>query len=345
MAAAPHGIVLVRYGELGIKSAPVRARFERALRDNIRAALDREGVSHEIDREWGRVYVRTEATAHATVVLRKVFGIVSVSPAEEIPSDPASVREAALRAADRRLRPGATFAIRARRSGRDDVTSLDIARDVGAAVLSRWKDRGVRVDLDRPDVELHIEVRGEHAFVFDEVLPGPGGLPVGSEGHALTLVESPRSILAAWFVMRRGTACDLLAADADLGRAAVAALAAWVPGVRLLRAPTPPRDLGRAGTRGYLLLAAARLSGPGRYDALVADDDIVGNLALSPIDSWSSLPVLRPLSGLPPVAGAARARDRGLDLVASRGAEGPVPERAAIERILDEALEAAEVVS
>src|SRR5207244_2182200 len=119
-----------------------------------------------------------------------------------------------------------SFAIRARRTGDTGFTSMDAAKAVGASVLAEHRSRGLRVNLDEPDVEVVVEVRDRRAWVAFETLGGPGGLPVGSEGGVAAWLEDPRDAIAAWLVMKRGCRVDLLAPrgrSEDLARA----LAAW----------------------------------------------------------------------------------------------------------------------
>jgi thiamine biosynthesis protein ThiI len=97
-----------------------------------------------------------------------------------------------------------TFAMRVRRTGTHPFTSSDVARDVGAAVLEANRDMEVTVDLDSPDAEIFVEVRNNRAFVFSKYIPGPGGLPLGSQGKMLAAVEKERDVVAAWLMMKRG---------------------------------------------------------------------------------------------------------------------------------------------
>jgi len=81
-----------------------------------------------------------------------------------------------------------------------------VAVEAGDAVRLRLKEEGkeARVDLTQPDLEFHVEVRNQRAYLFHEKVNGPGGLPVGSEGLVVAVLEDEASLLAAWLVMRRG---------------------------------------------------------------------------------------------------------------------------------------------
>jgi thiamine biosynthesis protein ThiI len=103
---------------------------------------------------------------------------------------------------------GKRFAVRARRAAeqaKSPFTSQDIARALGARLLPH----ALQVDLDDPEVTVHVEVRDEHAYFFTERLGGPGGLPLGIEGRAVALISGGfDSAVAAWLMLKRGVALD-----------------------------------------------------------------------------------------------------------------------------------------
>lgn len=205
--ALAHDRVLVRYAELGLKAPRARARFEARLRANLERAFDRAGIPFVLEREQGRVFVETPEPHRAILVAQRVFGVASMSPVVTIDATlPAIAREAALYASQVVTGPGKSFAIRARREGIHPFSSRDVAVEAGDAVRVRLADerKEARVDLNQPDVELFVEVRNERAYLFHEKVNGPGGLPVGSEGLVVAVLEDEASLLAAWLVMRRG---------------------------------------------------------------------------------------------------------------------------------------------
>ncbi len=204
-------LLLVRYGELGLKSAPVRREFERTLRRNILAQFAGERRTCRIRSDHGHIYVEVDDSDFGLRLLQRVFGITSVSPVHEVPSEVDAIRSAVLQMADRVLAPGSRFAIRARRTGQHSFTSQDLARDIGGTVLERWRDRGVTVDLEEPMVELTVEVRGPKTYLYSERRPGPGGLPLGVAGKVVALVDGPRGALGAYLMMKRGCYCGLVA--------------------------------------------------------------------------------------------------------------------------------------
>jgi tRNA uracil 4-sulfurtransferase len=202
--------LLVRYGELALKSPPVRREFERTLRRNILDQFVREGITGRLRADHGHLYVEADDGARATQVLRRIFGVTSVSVVTEVPTDRAVIRDRLLALADPRLVPGASFAVRARRTGSHPFTSQELARDLGGDVLERFPDRRLTVDLEHPDVELFVEVRGPITYLYFDRDTGPGGLPLGVAGRLVAFVNGPRGALGAFLMMKRGCRVGLV---------------------------------------------------------------------------------------------------------------------------------------
>jgi thiamine biosynthesis protein ThiI len=215
-------VLLVRFGELALKSRFVRRQLRDRLVGNIQDLFAAEGVECITEADEARVYVFADDAMRAIRILTRVFGVVSVSPAVEVHADVASLREAVLSEARSALSPGKTFALRTRRVGTHPFTSQDLARELGEEIRRAHPD--VRVNLSRPDVEIHVEVRQNRGFVFRDVFPGPGGLPLGSQGRALAVVRDDAGMVAAWMGMKRG--CRVAVATAS-GEPIVEVLRRW----------------------------------------------------------------------------------------------------------------------
>ncbi|MGZ4864869.1 MAG: THUMP domain-containing protein, partial [Halobacteriota archaeon] len=171
--------ILVRYGEIGIKSDRVRSRYESTLVNNIEKALSFCEIPFDsVIRDFGRIFVQTQEVAAGPAIAR-VFGVVSVSPVQTHEATLGAMKDAALRIMSPVLTHGKSFAIRARRTGTHDYSSKDIGVVVGGAIEQAT---GAPVRLTKPDVELFIEVRAERAYIYTEVIDGVGGLPLGTQG-------------------------------------------------------------------------------------------------------------------------------------------------------------------
>ncbi|MBI4415666.1 MAG: hypothetical protein HY557_01615 [Euryarchaeota archaeon] len=264
-------VLLVRYGELTLKSPYVRRQLEDRLAANVQDMLAADGVEGIVRTERGRFFVHTDDEPKALRALRRVFGVVSVSPAKEVPSALEALTPAAVASARDVLEPGLSFAIRARRSGQHPYTSQDLGRALGQAV--RDAIPGVTVDLDAPDREIHVEVRGPKAYVFHVIVDGPGGLPLGSQGEVLAIAEDNAGMVATWLLMRRGCRARVAGQEPYSG-----ALRRWNPRLQTVDVGSASELFGVAAEKGLPLVL------PSRTDNAMQGD--------------SKPFVLRPLSGL-----------------------------------------------
>lgn len=227
------GLLLVRYAEMGLKSPGVRRYFEKVLTHNMMAALARERMEALIESQYGRLFVTTDRPQEASSVLRRVFGISSLSIVHECTSEIDDVRRLALEVATPLLKEGSTFKVEARRNGVHRYNSMQLAAQAGEEIFEAHRHRGVRVDLHHPDLVVYVEVRDRRAYVFSEYQEGPGGLPMGSQGKVVALIGNERDSLAAWMMMKRGCRPIYLVEDDE----AVRALERWDPEPRFARAP------------------------------------------------------------------------------------------------------------
>jgi tRNA uracil 4-sulfurtransferase len=228
--------LLVRYGELALKSPPVRREFERTLQRNILGQFLAANRVCRLRSDHGHLYVETEDEAEAVRLVRRVFGVTSISPVEEIPTDLEGIRSRVASWGDPLLPPGSSFAIRARRTGSHAFTSQDLARDLGGRLLAQWPDRQLTVDLETPTVELFVEVRGPRTYLYSGRVRGPGGFPLGVAGRVVALVDGPRGALGAFLMMKRG--CRAAFVVAGPGERLVSrTLAHFDPRARVVAAP------------------------------------------------------------------------------------------------------------
>jgi thiamine biosynthesis protein ThiI len=198
--------VLAKVGEASLKGRNKRA-FIDALKRNMNAALD--GLARV--RSGGSVLQipleAEESAEHVAARLERVFGLANASVCLRCEREPERIADTAMEQFER-LRP-ATFAVRVRRRDKSfRLTSQQLEREVGAAIQART---ALPVDLRRPELELRVELDADSAYVHVREIPGAGGLPVGTSGHAVSLlsggIDSPVSSLLA---MKRGLSIDFL---------------------------------------------------------------------------------------------------------------------------------------
>ena len=198
------GLILLRYGEVALKGRN-RPLFLRALRRNIRACLREHGINGTVASRGQRVYVETEQVPEALAPLQRIFGVVSLSPVTSVAREVDAIVKAGVQeAVAAGVKPGVSYRVQARRSDKSfPLISPAINRVVGEAIYQATEGD---VDLSRDaDVTIGVEVQRDRALVYGRVLPGPGGLPLGTEGRVVALVSGGiDSPVAAWLMMKRG---------------------------------------------------------------------------------------------------------------------------------------------
>ena len=198
------GLILLRYGELGLKGGN-RKEFVRRLRKNVRACLKAHNLQGVVASIGQRVYVQTDQVQEALEPLSRVFGLVSLSPVAQVARDiEAVVAECVHQAREAGIGPETSYRVRARRADKTfPFTSPEINRLAGEAIREAT---GARVDLsDQADVTIGVEVARDAALIYGRVLPAPGGLPVGVEGRVVALISGGiDSPVAAWMMLKRG---------------------------------------------------------------------------------------------------------------------------------------------
>lgn len=197
-------ILLIRYAEIGLKSAPIRRRFENTLKDNMLTMLMEDGVEALVNNKGARYYVEATDIDAAVRSIRKVFGVASISIAEVCSSRMEDMCAAAAEYSLSRLSEGQSFAVKARREGSQGYTSVDVGREVGSAIFLANEHKGVKVDLTNPEAVFFVEVRDNHAYIFQDYIRCHAGLPVGTQGKVIALVENDRDMVSAWLMMKRG---------------------------------------------------------------------------------------------------------------------------------------------
>jgi len=203
-------LVMIQFGELFLKSEGVRRYYVRILTGSIHTALDAAGLEHTIHQHRGRILISGEDSKAIANIVSHIFGVVGVARCICIPTDKEEIARVAADMSQGKLHPGMTFAVRARRSGVEGFTSQELGAYVGSAL---WFE-GLKVDLSDPDYALYVEARHWGTLIYDTILPGPGGLPLGTQARVLSLlsagIDSP---VASWLVMRRGCPTTFLNLD------------------------------------------------------------------------------------------------------------------------------------
>lgn len=199
---------IVRYSEIGLKGRKARTEMENLLVRNVKKSLSNHGVEATARKESGRILIYPEReNEEAESAIGSTIGVKSFSRCTEYQAGSfEEIVEIAKSQFSEAVR-GKTFAVRSRRAGNQNFTSMDIDRAVGSALY----DYSAGVDLHNPDIEIGIEIRDSDLFLFDSIIRGPGGLPLGSQGKLISMmsggIDSP---VATWMMMKRGSPCDIV---------------------------------------------------------------------------------------------------------------------------------------
>ena len=202
---------LIKYAEIGIKGKN-RYIFEDALCQQIKYALKKcEGRFH-IHKTAGRIFIDAETEFDFDEVvdhLKMVFGITGICPVivtedegfEKLCDTVVKYMDEAYPDKNK------TFKVHARRARKNyPKESMEINMDMGAVLLDAFPE--LSVDVHNPDIMLNIEIR-EKIYIYSEIIPGPGGMPVGTGGKAMLLlsggIDSP---VAGYMIAKRGVKID-----------------------------------------------------------------------------------------------------------------------------------------
>lgn len=313
-------VCLVHYHEIGLKGKN-RSIFENQLVTNLKCAL-RDTPLKCVKRICGYILVTFEggATRDYQDLIGKVPGVARVSLAHECPRDLAEYSQAAIVSLGE-AGSFSTFKVHAHKSSTDyPVHTLDINRQVGAALCEAFPDK--KVDVHNPDVTVHVNVVQGSVYIYAVSERGAGGLPVGTAGKVVTLLSSGfDSPVATWMLGRRGAICVPIHFS---GRPMVSDTSEWLT-QDIVKALAPSGVVGRLYVvpfgarqreislavdqklriityRRVMFSVAERIARIEGAKALVTGESL-GQVAsqtlenIAAVDETVSMPVLRPLIG------------------------------------------------
>ena len=338
--------LIVRFSETTLKGGN-RSRFEKRMVENIATHLKPHG-NYLLKREMARLVVGEQEKNGggdlrlAADIVKGLPGVANLSRAVPVPRELEGLTAAAMEYLDTLLhQPGFSgsgpvpFRVEAsRKDKRYALNSMELAAHLGTAALARHPR--LKVNLERPELVLRVEVSSTGALVFQEKVPGPGGLAVGTGGKALCLlsggIDSP---VAAYLMMTRGVSIVHLnfhsfpfigEQSREKVRDLVRFLARHQPRSRLIVVPFAntqvairdrcPEALRTVLYRRMMNRVANRVAEQEGAGALVTGES-VGQVAsqtlpnIRVIEQSAELPVLQPLIGLSKMEIVDRARRLG----------------------------------
>ena len=205
-------MILLKLGELVLKGLNRRS-FEDKLQANIHRRLNNLGQF--------RVYTRQSTTYvepmredcdmdGAWEAMKKVFGVVGLSRARACEKDKDAILAACRDYLDGRLKTARSFKVETKRADKTfPMTSIQVSQYVGGELHELYPN--LTVDVHHPELTVYVEIRDYAAFVHANPDPGAGGLPVGINGRAVSLlsggIDSP---VASWMIAKRGVALEMV---------------------------------------------------------------------------------------------------------------------------------------
>lgn len=202
--------LLVRYGELTLKGTN-RKMFVNQLKDNVkRALIPLRGYNVKGKRD--RMYIELSPDADINEIIQrlsKVYGIKSISPVIKIDKNEEKINQSAIQLSHD-FEKGSTFKVDVKRVDKSfRLDTYELQRQVGGAILK--ENNNITVNVKNPDYEIKIEVRMDAIYIYEKVIAGAGGLPVGTGGKTLLMlsggIDSP---VAGIEVMKRGVTVEAI---------------------------------------------------------------------------------------------------------------------------------------
>lgn len=202
--------LLVRYGELTLKGTN-RKMFVNQLKDNVKRALIPLSGYH-VKGKRDRMYIELPPEADINEIIQrlsKVYGIKSISPVIKIDKNEEKINQSAIQLSQD-FEKGSTFKVDVKRVDKSfRLDTYELQRQVGGAILK--ENNNITVNVKNPDYEIKIEVRMDAIYIYEKVIAGAGGLPVGTGGKTLLMlsggIDSP---VAGIEVMKRGVTVEAI---------------------------------------------------------------------------------------------------------------------------------------
>ena len=205
-------MILIKLGELVLKGLNRRS-FEDKLQANIHRRLHPFGQFRVYTRQ-STTYVEPKDDScdvrGAYEALKKVFGIVGLSLARPCEKDKDAILATAKEFLDERLRTAKTFKVETKRADKTfPIPSIQLSQYVGGELHEAYDN--LEVDVHNPELTVYVEIRDYAAYVHANPEPGAGGLPVGINGRAVSLlsggIDSP---VASYMIAKRGVALEMV---------------------------------------------------------------------------------------------------------------------------------------
>lgn len=315
-------VLSISLGELILKGLN-RKYFEDKLIKQMRRAIRDIGFE-KIYKEQGKVYIEADEANFPLMInrLKKVFGLVYISPCIRVEKDIDQIYEAAIEAMKKALDKGniKTFKVDTNRSDKKfPLKSPEVSREVGARILREFPD--LTVDVHDPEVYIYVDIK-QYGYIYTDRIKGYGGLPIGTNGKGLLLLSGGIDSPVAGFMMaKRGVEINCVHYHSypftseraeekvkDLAKV----LSSYVGKIKLysvnllpiqkeINSKCPEEEMTILSRR-FMMRIAEKIANENAYDALITGENL-GQVASQTIDGLKvtnqsvDMPIFRPLIG------------------------------------------------
>ena len=203
---------LLKLGEVVLKGLNRRS-FEDRLLTNTRRRMKACG-SFNIYMRQSTIYVEPkndECDMEAAYeACQQIFGVVAVARAVPCEKSVEAIVETAKTYLADAFAQARTFKVESKRADKHFyLNSIQISQTVGGELAEAFP--AVSVDVHKPDLTVYVEIREKFAYVHAPSVPGAGGLPIGTGGHAVSLLSGGLdSPVSSWMIARRGVELEMV---------------------------------------------------------------------------------------------------------------------------------------
>lgn len=316
-------VLSVSLGEIALKGLN-RKYFENQLISQMKKVIKDIGYN-KIYKEQGKIYIEAEEIHFPQMInrLKKVFGLVYISPCIRVEKDMDEVAEASIEIMKDRVNRGdvSTFKVETNRADKKfPIKSPEISRQMGGVILTNFND--LKVDVHNPDVYLYIDIK-QNCYIYIDKIKGYGGLPIGTNGKGLLLLSGGIDSPVAGFLMaKRGVEISCIHYHSypftseraeDKVKSLAQILSRYTGKITMYSVNVLdiqksinakcPEDEMTILSRRFMMRIAEKIAIKNGMDALITGESL-GQVASQTINGISvtnaavNLPILRPLIGL-----------------------------------------------
>ena len=203
---------LLKLGEVVLKGLNRRS-FEDRLLSNTRRRMKSCG-NFNIYMRQSTIYVEPKDDScdleAAYEACQQIFGVVAVARAVPCEKSVEAIVATAKEYLAGEFAQAKTFKVESKRADKHfHLNSIQISQAVGGELAEAFPS--VSVDVHKPDLTVYVEIREKFAYVHAPSVPGAGGLPIGTGGHAVSLLSGGLdSPVSSWMIARRGVELEMV---------------------------------------------------------------------------------------------------------------------------------------